>query len=122
MDADPRSIIGGGTQLSSTTQYYAKSSCAGCSATQFDIYTDSALTIPASYSVLANTSYATFAEACPAKTSVTLPGAMYTDTTALDSNNQPKIRCFTIRLANEPDSSFAARAAHSRYPHPTAAT
>lgn len=116
-DGDPITI----TQfsLNSTTQYYAKVSDAPSG--QFDVYTDSALTSPASYDSLsgAANSYATYAETCPDPATVTLPGPMYTDTGfgTTGAGNQ-KVRCVTLRLSTEPESYFPGAGEHMAYPPP----
>jgi len=115
-DADPIAIVL--TYLNSTTQYYAKVSCAGCSPSQFDVYSDSALTTPVSFASLSGAVgwYAVYAERCPDPATITLPGPMYTDTGFGTTGNQ-KIRCVGIRLASEMESNYPGTGEHARILH-----
>src|SRR5258708_6004867 len=119
-DADPITIVP--TYLNSTTQYYAKVSCGGCSNSQLDVYTDAALSSPVAFSALSGASgwYVLYAETCPDPATVIIPGAMYTDTRfgTTGAGNQ-KVRCVGIRLNSEMESNFAAAGEHAAYPPPS---
>ena len=116
-DADPVTIVQ--TSLNSTIQYYIKVSCTGCTANQVDVYTDAALTVPATFSSLSGATnyYVVYAEKCPDPAGITLPGPMYTDT-GFGTPGNPKVRCVTTRLASEFESDFPAPGEHAAYPPP----
>jgi hypothetical protein len=119
-DADPITIIA--TYLSSTTQYYAKVSCPGCSNVQFDLYSDPDLApghAVSSASLGAVTGfYVLYAETCPSAGSVTLPGPMYMDT-GFTVAGVPKVRCVGLRLGSEMESNFPSTGEHAAYPPPS---
>ncbi len=120
-DADPITIIQ--TSLNSTTQYYAKVSCAGCSNAQFDVYSNSALTAPVPFATLSGTTgfFVVYAETCPDPAGVTLPGPMYTDT-GFGSPGSPKVRCVGIRHSSEMESNWPGTGEHAAYPPPATST
>ncbi len=105
--------------LTDTTQYYAKVSCSGCSANQFDVYLDKALTQPASYTQVngtpAGTQFAVFAETCPDPAILSLPGPLYEDT-GIGSSAARKVRCVTIRLNTEACSDYPHAGEQAKYP------
>lgn len=96
--------------LSQTTPYFAKASCGGCSATQFDVYTDAALTTPASQATIAAAGWVSQADVCP--TTDSIPGPIYFDT----GHGGGIVRCATIRFASQPCSEFATTAEKAAYP------
>ncbi len=117
-DADPITIVQ--NSLNSTAQYYVKVSCAGCSNSQFDVYSNSALTTPVPFVTLSGVTgyYVLYAETCPDPAAITLPGPMYADT-GFGSAGSPKVRCVGIRLGSEMESNFPAAGEHAAYPPPS---
>jgi hypothetical protein len=114
-DGDPIAITQ--NYLNSTTQYYAKVSSAP--AGDFDVYNDSALTSPASYTALSGTAgwYATLAQTCPDPATLSLPGPQYMDTgIGTTGAGHQKVRCVKIRLHDEGCSDFPAAGEHALYP------
>ena len=105
--------------LTDTTQYYAKVSCSGCAANQFDVYLDSALTrppLPSSrfHNTPAGTQFAVLRNLSdPA--SLSLPGPLYTDT-GLGTSSARKVRCVTIRLNTEACSDYPHAGEQAKYP------
>jgi hypothetical protein len=116
-DGDPIALTS--HYLTDTTQYYAKVSCSGCSANQFDIYLDKALTQPASYTQVngtpAGTQFAVFAETCPDPATLSLPGPLYEDT-GIGTSAARKVRCVTIRLNTEACSDYPHAGEQAKYP------
>lgn len=114
-DRDPITITT--TTLDSTTQYYAK--VTGFAGANFGVYTDSALTTPATFTSLSwvSNTFATRAEACPDPSTITLPGPLYYDSGfgTTGTGNQ-KIRCVTIRLKDQVCSDFAKTSEQGTYP------
>ncbi len=98
--------------LSQSTPYFAKASCSGCSATQFDVYTDAALTTPASQATIAAATWVSQADSCPSSDS--LPGPIY-----FDSGYLGQVRCATIRFKTQPCSEFATASEKAAYPCPS---
>ena len=114
-DGDPITITP--TYLNSTKQYYAKVS--GAPSGNFDVYNDSALTSPVSFTTLSGAAgwYATYAETCPDPATLSLPGPLYMDTGIGSSGGgNQKVRCVRIRLHDEGCSDFPATGEHAVYP------
>ena len=104
--------------ISKTTQYYAKVSCDGCTSSQFEVYSDTALTKPVSSSMIAPAigSFVGQAEACPDVATLKLPGPIYFDSGPGSGN---VIRCVTVLFAGEPCSEYATGGEQKSYPCPS---
>jgi hypothetical protein len=79
----------------------------------FSVYTDSALTIPASYAAMAGaiSGAVHFVEQCPAG----LP-TLVTSGMLFDSTGSVGLRCITVRVASEPCDRWATAAEAAAYP------
>ena len=108
-DGDPISFE---AQSNPKTQYYAK--VTGYSPFTFGVFGDAALTIPVAGTGLQSYSggYVGYAETCPIS-NPPWDQATFLDTGAVGA------RCFTIRVAGEPCSSWASAAEHNASPCPS---
>ena len=106
------------SNISKHTAYYAKVSCSGCSQTSFQIWANPALTTPvsaASLNASVNHSIAN-AEACPALSTLSLPGPIVFDPDGGPGQSPTQVRCFVMQFAGEPCSYWAGSAESAAYP------
>ncbi len=117
-DGDPITFF---SMRATYPQFYAHTGCAGCTASQFDVYTDQALTIPASFGALApfvgQNDIVNYSETCPDP--ATVDTSWFFADQGIGTPGNPISRCITIRLNSEPCSDFASNGEQATYPCPS---
>ncbi len=117
-DGDPITFF---SMRATYPQYYAHTGCSGCTAAQFDVYADAALTIPATFAALApfvgQNDIVNYSETCPDP--ATVDTSWFFADQGIGTPGNPISRCVTIRLNTEPCSDFASAGEQGTYPCPS---
>ena len=117
-DADPICFTNT-SYCTSTTQYYIKKSCAGCTTSQVDVYTDVGLTTHATQATVTalNPNLIAYAEKCPDQTSIALPGPLYTDS-GWGNGASARVSCVSVEVLGHFCSSTPGPGEAAAFPCP----
>lgn len=117
-DADPICLTNT-TYCTSTAQYWIQKTCAGCTASQVDVFKDSGLTTHATFTEI-NTlapSLMAYAETCPDQNSITLPGPLYTES-GWGNSPTARVGCVSYEVLGHFCSSWPSAGEAATFPCP----